>query len=65
MAEPKWADKLTEADRRGLCPLFWIHVRCYGWFELDMNRHLHLGPLLPQQRTPHDGSTRTSDATTP
>lgn len=37
----------------------------YGRFELDMNRHLHLDPLLPQQRTPHDSSTRTSDATTP
>ncbi|WP_406418885.1 transposase [Streptomyces sp. NBC_00873] len=65
LAEPKWADKLTEADRRGLSPLFWTHVNPYGRFELDMNRHLHLGPLLPQQRTPQDHSTRTSDATAP
>lgn len=62
LAEPKWADKLTEADRRGRSPLFWIHVNPYGRFEFDMNRHLHLSSLLPQQRTPQDGavSSRTS-----
>jgi hypothetical protein len=65
LAEPKWADKLTEADRRGLSPLFWTRVNPYGRFELDMDRHLHLGTLLPQQRAPQDHSTRTSDATTP
>ncbi|WP_327209269.1 Tn3 family transposase [[Kitasatospora] papulosa] len=65
LAEPKWANKLTEADRRGLSPLFWTHVNPYGRFELDMNRHLHLGPLLPQQRTPQDHSTPTSGATAP
>jgi hypothetical protein len=65
LAEPKWADKLTKADRRGLSPLFWTHVNPYFRFELDMDRHLHLGTLLPQQRAPRDHSTRTSDATTP
>ncbi|WP_174501739.1 Tn3 family transposase [Streptacidiphilus neutrinimicus] len=25
LAEPKWANKLTEADRRGLSPLSWTH----------------------------------------
>ncbi|MFJ3146713.1 Tn3 family transposase [Streptomyces halstedii] len=29
LVEPKWADKLTEADRRGLSPLFWTHVNPY------------------------------------
>ncbi|MFE8010884.1 Tn3 family transposase [Streptomyces sp. NPDC057418] len=65
LVEPKWADKLTEADRRGLSPLFWTHVNPYRRFELDMNRHLHLGPLLPQQRTLRDHSTPTSGATAP
>jgi hypothetical protein len=23
LANPKWADKLTDADRRALSPLFW------------------------------------------
>lgn len=65
LAEPKWADKLTEADRRGLSPLFWTHVNPYGRFELDMKRHLRLGPLLPQQRTPQDHAERPEDATAP
>lgn len=29
LANPKWADKLTAADRRGLSPLFWTHVNRY------------------------------------
>jgi hypothetical protein len=42
LADPKWADTLTEADRRGLSPLFWTHVNPYGRFELDMNSRLDL-----------------------
>jgi TnpA family transposase len=40
LKEPKWADRLTDADRRALSPLFWTHVNPYGRFELDMDRHL-------------------------
>lgn len=39
LADPKGADTLTDADRRALSPLFWTHVKPYGRFELDMNRH--------------------------
>ncbi|MDJ1136852.1 Tn3 family transposase [Streptomyces iconiensis] len=42
LADPKWADKLTDADCRALSPLFWTHVNPYGWFELDMNSRLDL-----------------------
>jgi hypothetical protein len=28
--EPKWADKLTDADRRPTFPTFWTHVNPYG-----------------------------------
>ena len=35
LADPKWADTLTDADRRALSPLFWTHVNPYGRFELD------------------------------
>lgn len=42
LADPQWADKLTEADRRALSPLFWTHVNPYGSFELDMNSRLDL-----------------------
>ncbi len=33
--------------------------------ELDMNRHLNLGPLLPRQQIPQDHPTRTPDTTAP
>ncbi|MFE4688018.1 Tn3 family transposase [Streptomyces sp. NPDC056721] len=57
LADPKWADKLTDADRRALSPLFWTYVNPYGRFELDMNSRLDLdlstratvpGPRAPQ-----------------
>lgn len=52
LAEPKWADKLTEADRRALSPLFWTHVNPYGRFELDMSSHLDIArPTVPSPRT--------------
>ncbi|MFE7403605.1 Tn3 family transposase [Streptomyces sp. NPDC057557] len=56
LADPKWADKLTEADRRALAPLFWTHVNPYGRFELDMNSRLDLDlsirATVPSPRTP-------------
>ncbi len=44
LAEPACADILTLADRRGLTPLFWMHVRPYGEVHLDMSSRLRLGP---------------------
>ncbi len=43
LKEPEWADKLTNADKRGLSPLFWSHANLYGTIEIDMDRHLDLG----------------------
>ncbi|MFJ5900892.1 hypothetical protein ACIQFZ_37070 [Streptomyces sp. NPDC093064] len=40
--EPEWADLLTPADRRGLTPLFWSHVRPYGEVKLNMTSRLPL-----------------------
>jgi hypothetical protein len=34
---------LGEADRRGLTPLFWQHVRPYGEVRLDMGSRLRIG----------------------
>ncbi|WSJ47652.1 transposase [Streptomyces sp. NBC_01317] len=58
LADPKGADKLTNADRRALSPLFWTHVNPYGRFALDRNSRLDLdlsvrratvpGPRAPQ-----------------
>jgi len=38
--DPRWADRLTDADRRALSPLFWTHANPYGRFELDMTSRL-------------------------
>ena len=59
LAEPKWADRLTDADRRGLSPLFWTHVNPYGRFELDMSSRLDLATtpvvaVVPGQRAGQD-----------
>jgi Tn3 transposase DDE domain len=34
---------LTAEDRRGLSPLFWVHINPYGRFHLDMTARLDLG----------------------
>jgi hypothetical protein len=44
LSEPAWADRLTDADRRALTPLFWTHVNPYGKFTLDMDSQLNLDP---------------------
>ncbi|MFI6801906.1 hypothetical protein [Streptosporangium canum] len=38
------AEKLADADRRGLSALFWSHLNLYGSFALDMSKQLDLGP---------------------
>lgn len=43
LAEPAWAKLLTGADRRGLTPLFWQHVRPYGEVRLDLGHRLTIG----------------------
>jgi hypothetical protein len=53
--EPEWADPLTPADRCGLTPLFWSHVRPYGEVSLDMDARLDLAAVrLPSPRVPTD-----------
>jgi TnpA family transposase len=42
LSEPAWANRLTDADRRALTPLFWTHVNPYGKFTLDMDSQLDL-----------------------
>jgi TnpA family transposase len=38
-----WSTVLTDADQRGLTPLFWTHVSPYGEVRLDMSSRLELG----------------------
>ncbi|MEV1070143.1 Tn3 family transposase [Streptomyces sp. NPDC050263] len=58
LADPKWADKRTDADRRALSPLLRTPVNPYGRFELDMNSRLDLDlsvrPTVPGPRTPQE-----------
>jgi hypothetical protein len=61
LAEPAWAEKLSDDDRRGLTALFWSNVNPYGTLRLDMNKRLDLGPAtaVPRPRTPADTASRT------
>lgn len=43
LAEPAWAEKLGDADRRGLTALFWSNINPYGTFRLDIDKRLDLG----------------------
>jgi hypothetical protein len=43
LAAEEWAGILGPADRRGLTPLFWQHVRPYGEVRLDMGSRLSIG----------------------
>ena len=45
LADSKWAQRLTDDDRRALSPLFWTHINPYGTFDLDMNTHLDLAAV--------------------
>ena len=42
LAEPKWHNRMTDADWRGLTPLFYLHINPYGRFDLDMESRLPL-----------------------
>ncbi|GAB1325712.1 transposase [Streptomyces sennicomposti] len=65
LAEPKWAMKLSDEDRRGLTALFWSNVNPYGAFRLDMSKRLDLGPaaVVPRPRTPADAVGRSATTT--
>ncbi len=39
---PRWSERMTEADWRGLPPLFYEHVTPYGSFNLDLKTRLPL-----------------------
>ncbi|WP_328352161.1 transposase [Streptomyces sp. NBC_00445] len=62
LAEPAWAKKLSDEDRRGLIALFWSNVNPYGTFRLDVNERLDPGSAsaVPRPRTPADAADRSS-----
>ena len=42
LAQPGWYERMSEADWRGLTPLFYSHINPYGTFDLDMQKRLLL-----------------------
>jgi hypothetical protein len=42
LAEPEWACRLGDADRRGLTPLFTVDMTPYGEIQLNLDRRLDL-----------------------
>jgi hypothetical protein len=42
LADPAWRERFTEADWRGLTPLFYRHINPYGRFDLDMSYRIPL-----------------------
>ena len=40
--DPTWYNRFTDADWRGLTPLFYKHINPYGTFNLDMASHIPL-----------------------
>jgi hypothetical protein len=42
LKDPAWQQKMTDADRRGLSPLFWSNADLYGTIDIDMGRRLDL-----------------------
>ncbi|WP_214417149.1 Tn3 family transposase [Sphaerisporangium fuscum] len=45
LSEPEWSALLTPVDRRGLTPLFRLHIRPYGEVRLDLSARLSSGTL--------------------
>lgn len=43
LEEPRWLKRMKAEDRRGLTPLFYLHVNPYGRFDLDMAQRLDIG----------------------
>lgn len=65
LGEPEWAELLTPADRRGLTPMFWFHVRPYGEVNLDMGTRLRLAAAtLRRPRTSADARQLPGEAST-
>ncbi|WP_133899529.1 hypothetical protein [Streptomyces sp. KS 21] len=48
LADPEWADVLTDEGKRALTPLFWMHIQPYGEVRLNMGSRLQLAQPVPQ-----------------
>ena len=64
LADPAWAKRLTDHDRRALSPRFRTHVNPYGTFDLDMSTHLG-GRCISARGLLRSGCTRRSASCSP
>ncbi len=46
LAEPEWAEVLTDADQRGLTPLFTTNMTPYGTVQLRRERRLAMSGCI-------------------
>ncbi|MFE9479306.1 Tn3 family transposase [Streptomyces spororaveus] len=56
LADPEWADVLTDEDKRALTPLFWMHIQPYGEVRLNMGSRLQLAVPTPADPEPEPES---------
>jgi TnpA family transposase len=56
LALPEWEGTLTDADRRGLTPIFHANMTPYGEIQLRTDRRLDLAGALPGT-PPHGGAS--------
>lgn len=52
LADPEWADMLTDEDKRALTPLFWMHIQPYGEARLNMGSRPKLATPAAQDPEP-------------
>ncbi|BDM79856.1 hypothetical protein AM10699_27240 [Acaryochloris marina MBIC10699] len=45
LSEPTWMNRMQEEDLRALTPLFYLHIKPYGRFRLNMNERLMIENL--------------------
>lgn len=58
LADPEWADVLTDEDKRALTPLFWMHIQPYGEVRLNTGSRLQLARPAPQEPVPNRSPPR-------
>ncbi|MFB8240640.1 Tn3 family transposase [Kitasatospora purpeofusca] len=49
LADPEWADLLTDEDKRAPTPLFWMHIQPYGEVRLNTGSRPQLAQPVPQE----------------
>lgn len=65
LEESRWRRRLKAEDRRGLTPLFYVHVNPYGRFDLDTTQRLDIGEDDTADALASDGLSTSTDGQRP